>query len=285
MFSHAGAKVQQEWERQGRAPLVQLSQELEESCWMKLESLGVPRKAWFVCLHVREPGFHRAWHEKHPGTRNADVLTYLKAIQQIIDNGGWVVRMGDSTMKPMPERKGLIDYAHSPVKCQEMDVFLCAKARFFIGTNSGLGLVPPIFGVPCALTNWTPIAIPQWYGRDRFIPKSIYSKKLGRSLTLRELLGSPTAWQQFQSYLDEHDLEAQDNTEDEIAALVEELLQETLGREYLTSEDRQLAEQYNNLAVSCGSYAGARPGRAWLRKHAAELQSLDLRAGPISRMP
>jgi putative glycosyltransferase (TIGR04372 family) len=285
MFSHAGAEVQSQWERSGREPLLQLPPEIEARSWTCLESLGIPQGAWFVCLHVRESGFHKGWHDKHPGTRNADVMTYLKAVQLVIDAGGWVVRMGDSTMRPLPECKGLIDYAHSSMKSPEMDVFLCAKARFFIGTNSGLGLVPPIFGVQCALTNWTPIALPQWYGRDRFIPKTIYSKKLGRPLTLTELLGSPVAWQQFQSYFDEHGLEVRDNTEDEIADLVDELLQETSGSDPLTPADKQLSDKYNQLAVRCGSYAGARLGQAWLRKHAAELQSIECNNGVISNMP
>src|SRR2546423_6561115 len=124
--------------------------------------------------------------------------------------------MGDSTMVPMPAMDGLIDYAHSNEKSAAVDVFLCAKARFFIGTNSGLGLVPPIFGVPCALTNWSPIALPQWYSKDRFIPKMIYSQRAGRLLSLNEMFDSPAGWQQFISYFDREGLQPVDNSPDEI---------------------------------------------------------------------
>jgi len=274
MFSHAGAEVQSRWDQHGYGPLLELPRDLEERGWNALGSLGLPRGQWFVCLHVREAGFHKAWHEKHPGIRNADILTYLKAVQRIIDSGGCVIRVGDPTMVRLPPKKGLIDYAHAEIKSEELDVFLCAKARFFIGTNSGLGLVPPIFGVPCAMTNWAPIALPQWYGRDRFIPKTIYSAKLGRALSLTELLSSPAAWQQFQSYFDDAGLEVRDNTEDEIDELIAELLEETAGQDCLTPEDKILVQGYNHLVVNNKSYVGARLGRACLRRHAAELSRL-----------
>ena len=280
MFSHAGARVQREWDRQGRGPLLTLPADLEEFGWSCMEKLGVPRGRWFVCLHVREPGFHRAWHEKHPGTRNADVSTYMQAAHRVIAQGGYVIRVGDATMKKLPAHEGLIDYAHAAEKSDEMDIFLCAKARFFIGTNSGLGLVPPIFGVPCAMTNWTPIALPQWYGADRFIPKVIWSAQLGRALTLTELFESPAAWQQFQHYFDTSALEVRDNTPDEIEELIVEMLEETAGQKVLTAEDEVLVQGYNRLAIRNGSYVGARLGRAWLRRHAAELS--DLAAAPDS---
>jgi len=274
MFSHAGAVVQRKWDQKGYGPLLKLSSDQEAAGWSQIERLGLPKGHWFVCLHVREAGFHKAWHEKHPGTRNANVLTYMKAVQKIVDCGGYVVRVGDPTMTKLPMQKGVIDYAHSDEKSEELDIFLCAKARFFIGTNSGLGLVPPIFGVPCALTNWTPIALPQWYGRDRFIPKSIYSKKWDRTLSLTEIFTSPVAWQQFQSYFDSAGLEVLDNTPEEIEELTLELLEETAGRDVLTNDDRKLLQAYNQLAEQNRSYVGARLGRAHLRRHADELSRL-----------
>ncbi|HET9132593.1 MAG TPA: TIGR04372 family glycosyltransferase [Terriglobia bacterium] len=216
---------------------------------------------------MREPGFHKAWHEKHPGTRNADVLTYMKAVHSIIDRGGYVVRMGDPTMKELPLLEGLIDYAHSEMKSEEMDVFLCGKARFFIGTNSGLGLVPPIFGVPCALTNWSPIALPQWYPRDRFIPKRIYSKQLKRNLTFEEMFASPAGWQQFNHYFESEELEVIDNTPEEIDELILEVLDETEGKATWSDEDQRLLEAYNEVVLRHGSYVGARIGRVFLLEH------------------
>lgn len=270
MFSHAGAIVQRAWEDRGLPPLLSLEAETEASGWAQLEAMGLPRDSWFVCLHVREAGFHRAWHEKHPSTRNADVLTYTKAVRTIIDHGGYVVRMGDSTMTPMPETRGLIDYALSGSKSEAMDIFLCAKARFFIGTNSGLGLVPPIFGVPCAMTNWSPIALPQWYLRDRFIPKRVYSRALKRFLTFAELFSTPAGWEQFREYFETNGLDVIDNTAEEINTLVLEMLEELNGGSALSELDKQLLQSYNYLVGRSGSYVGARIGLQFLREAQAE---------------
>ena len=79
--------------------------------------------------------------------RNADVVTYLPAIREVIARGGYIIRLGDSSMRPLPKEKGIVDYALSNAKSEFMDLFLCSTCKFFIGTNSGLGLVPPIFGV------------------------------------------------------------------------------------------------------------------------------------------
>jgi putative glycosyltransferase (TIGR04372 family) len=284
MFSHAGALVQAEWDRLARTALLQLGSEVEAEGKDKLEQLGVPKDAWFVCLHVREAGFHHAWHQLHPGTRNADVYSYMEAISTIIERGGYVVRMGDATMKKIPAMNGLIDYAHCAFKSEKIDVFLCAKARFFIGTNSGLGLVPPIFGVPCALTNWSPIALPQWYGKDRFIPKMIYSKSRRRLLTFEEMFSSPAGWQQFIRYFEREQLDVVDNSPEEICELVIEMLDETDGDEVLSPDDRRLIDDYNALALRHGSYVGARIGRDFLRKHASQpkKQALPSKLGAAS---
>lgn len=288
MFSYAGAEVQQEWDRRGFPPLLRLDAQVEEAGWAALEKLGVPKDSWFVCLHVREPGFHRAWHEKNPGTRNADVMTYVKAIESVTARGGYVIRTGDPTMQAMPPMDRLVDYAHCDLKSPLLDVFLCAKARLFIGTNSGLGLVPPIFGVPCALTNWSPIALPQWYTKDRFIPKKIYSRRAQRMLTFEEMFSTRAGWEQFVRYFDAQGLEVIDDTPDEINELVMEVLDETEGRDVLTAEDRRLVQAYNELSLRHRSYVGARIGREFLRRCAHELGgklpgSGEQRVGRIAR--
>lgn len=274
MFGPAGALVDEQWTNKGLPPLPNLSEEIKRIGMENLNSVGITDSDWFVCLHVREPGFHQGWHNLHPSVRNADIGTYAKAIDKIIEMGGWVIRVGDSTMTKLTDRPGLFDYAHSNMKSEEMDVFLCASCRFFIGTNSGLGLVPAIFGAPCALTNWIPIAQPQWYKRDRFLPKSIWSKSEQRFLSLREQFDSGIAGQEFLRFFEEHDLEVTDNSEDEILDIVLELLSETSGKTYLDADDCKLAEAYQNFVKFSGGYNGARPARIFLRKNTAELRGL-----------
>ena len=64
----------------------------------------------------------------------ADIGTYLPAIKTVVAHGGWVFRMGNPTMKPLPAMEHVIDYAYSDVRSDWMDVFLCSQCRFMIGT-------------------------------------------------------------------------------------------------------------------------------------------------------
>jgi len=267
MYSHAGAWVQAEWEREGRAPLLTISDEDHVRARLVLERLGLPPGAWFVGLHVREAGFHQSWHKFHPATRNADVTTYLDAIAAITARGGYVVRMGDPSMKPLPGVPGLIDYAHSPEKSDFMDVYLCGACRFFIGTNSGLGLVPPVFGVPCALTNWSPMALPNWYPQDVFIPKLCYSERLGRLLRFDEMLNTRAGWEQFDHYFEREHIRVLDNSPEDLRELVVDMLDRCEGRLATTDEDDCLCATFYEIALRAGSYRGSRPGRTFLRKY------------------
>ena len=63
--------------------------------WALLEKAGVPRGAWFVALHVRDI----RWRGTTAGLqaiRNADTASYLPAIDEIAQRGGFVIRMGDA---------------------------------------------------------------------------------------------------------------------------------------------------------------------------------------------
>lgn len=273
MFSHAGAQVQAEWSSRGLSSLGRLPDSLDRQGYEALKNFGFSRDNWFVALHVREPGFHSKWHKSHPGTRNANIETYSKAIDLILKAGGWVIRLGDPSMKRLHEQERVIDYAHSSIKSEAIDVFLCARAKFFIGTNSGLGLVPPIFGVRCALTNWSPIGLPQWYPEDIFLPKQIRNRSNGKLLTLTEQFSTPVGWQQFDRYFFNNGLDVEDNHEDELVAVVNELLQEVIYGRKQSEGDQTLVNAYSKLALKFGSYNGSRPARVFLEKHKSELLS------------
>jgi putative glycosyltransferase (TIGR04372 family) len=263
MFSYAGSIVQHRWVNEGRTPLLNCTDLDSARGESTLERLGVPKGSWYVCLHVREPGFHRKWHKSNPGTRNADVMTYLPAIREIVARGGYVIRLGDRSMRPLPKEKGIVDYALSDLKSEFMDLFLCSTCKFFIGTNSGLGLVPPIFGVPCAMTNWSPVGLPQWYPSDTYIPKLIYSSDLGRFLTFKEMIFSEAGWAQFEKFLTQADLQLRDNSPEELKDFIIEMMGNLEGE----SENIYDHSQIDALVEKAGSYKGARLGNTFIQSH------------------
>ena len=98
-----------------------------------LRTLGIPPESWFVCIHVREGGYSPS-DEKYHSFRNANIASFIPAMKAIIDSGGMCVRMGDSTMSQIETIKGVVDYANSKYCSDRMDVFLCSRCRFFLGT-------------------------------------------------------------------------------------------------------------------------------------------------------
>jgi putative glycosyltransferase (TIGR04372 family) len=219
--AQAAYRVYTEW--CDRLPLLRLTEQDEAWGRQKLQGLGLPEGAWFVCVHAREGGFSPIDEELH-SHRNNNIENTISAVQEVTKRGGWVIRIGDPSMRHLPQIPQVIDYAHHHMKSARLDIVLCAKARFFLGNTSGIALVSSAFGVPCALTNMIPAAS-LWFGkRDISIPKLIWSQHLGRNLRLDELLNSAVATYQYAVLYEADGLQATENNSDDIHNLACEML-------------------------------------------------------------
>jgi putative glycosyltransferase (TIGR04372 family) len=220
----AAGKTYARWQQEGRGPILSLPSETEARGWEALHRAGVPQGAWFVAMHVREG----KWYGHNTGPRgilNADITTYLPAIAEITRRGGWVLRMGDPGMKSLPALPNVIDYCHSELRADWMDVFIASRCRFMLATSSGPAYIPPLYGVPSVLTNWWPPAQRPWHASDIFIPKLMRKTAAGRYLSLSETLIEPFSYCHSRRYLAEHEgIHVEDNDPEIIRAAVEEML-------------------------------------------------------------
>jgi putative glycosyltransferase (TIGR04372 family) len=273
-FWAAAAVIQKQWETEKRPPLFSLSEAHLERGKACLKELGVPANAWYVGLHVREPGFYKQLDAAHPTTRDADVNTYLQAIRSITARGGWVIRMGDDSMRPLPPMDRVVDYAHSRLKSDWMDVFLAGSCRFFIGTQSGLSQIPAMFGVPSAWTNTAP-GVPPYYGNDRWIPKRFWSETERRHLTFSDMFSAGLACIGHQRQFDCRGIRVVDNTPEELDALALEMLENTSGAAGtpLSPGDERRQQRLHQLNEAYAGYPGARLGRDFLSRHAGLFES------------
>jgi putative glycosyltransferase (TIGR04372 family) len=265
MFNEFGSLVQKKWSMQKLKPVLTIPNDEAQIGSEILSKWGLPTNAWFVCLHVRESGFHYDWHKQNPGTRNANISSYLDAIDYITSIGGYVIRMGDKSMEKLPQLDRVIDYVHTTDKTDYMDIFLCANCKFFIGTNSGLGLVPSVFGKKCLLTNWSPIAIPQWYPEDIFIPKLVRRKTDKSYLSFKEMFSTIAGWSQFQKYYNEANLEVIDNTPDEILNGVKDIIENLSSDNGLM--ENQLVRDFSKLSYEYIGYTGSKISPSFIKKH------------------
>lgn len=216
---------QYDWRKQLETPLqVSLSMKKKVIAERLLVQMGLPKDAWFVCLHVRESGFRDSASFKENDCyyeRNANILKYIGAIEEITSRGGWVVRMGDASMTRLPVMEQVIDYPFTGVKSALMDIYLISQCRFYIGMVSGIYSVAELFQRPMItmnLCNW--LQAPQKRG-DVAIFKHVYSISRKRFLTIPEWLSEPWSAVSYSHKLGE-DYVFYENNPDELRAPIRE---------------------------------------------------------------
>lgn len=244
-WAHAASRAQVAWAAQQRGPIVQVPSQLMSAGAGRLRAAGVTAD-WFVALHIREGGYHG----DGPGTtrqhRSADVGDYLDAIAAIAARGGAVVRLGDPSMTPLPGMPGVFDYAHSDIKSADMDLYLCAAARLFVGTTSGLTTAVQALGTPMLLVNCISNDCQFWHERTDFIVRPVYDRRARRYLSLRETYRQPLqALLIDTALLARHGLEIHPNTAQDITAAVRHKLDSLDGQDRCLPEGSPQLDRYH----------------------------------------
>jgi putative glycosyltransferase (TIGR04372 family) len=266
-FWDVAAGAQRRWLKEGRRPLLEFPPEVAARGWALLEKAGVPRDARFVALHVRDI----VWRGVTSGLqaiRNADTVSYLRAIDEITRRGGFVVRMGDADAPRLPPHAQVIDYCRSDMRSDWMDIFLLARSRFVLGSASGPVFVPPLYGVPSVLTNWWPPGMRPWHASDIYIPKLAKRITDGTYLTLSEMLREPVSYCHSLRYLAErHGLGVEDNAADIIHDAVVEMFMRLEGGASSDAELEDLRTRADRIYQSHGHIGMAQPSRGFLRRY------------------
>jgi putative glycosyltransferase (TIGR04372 family) len=267
-WPHAAARAQVRWSAEGRPPLVTVPADLIARGRQRLSAAGVACD-WFVALHIREGGYHG----DGPGTdrqhRSANVADYLEAIAAITARGGIVIRLGDSSMTPLPGIDGLFDYAHSKLKSEEMDLFLCAEARFFLGTTSGLAGAVQALGTPMLLVNCISSDSQFWHGETDFILRPVYSRTDQRCLSIGETYCDSVQPLLIDgAALRRHGLDVRANAAEDIVAAVNYKLDCLEDPARRLKEDEDLMTRYRHqLRDNPFNFGPGRPVRPFLASH------------------
>ncbi|HEX3486235.1 MAG TPA: TIGR04372 family glycosyltransferase [Micropepsaceae bacterium] len=272
-WTRAAARAHIGWARQGRAPLLKVSDEDMALGAKTLAALGVPEGAWYVGLHVREGGYYGESSGGMSTHRNAAVDDYLPAIRAVTERGGYVIRLGDSSMQPLPDMERVVDYAHSPEKSSAVDIFFCATSRFVIGTTSGLTTACLSFGTPMILVNCISNDWQLWSGDTDFIVKPVWNLREKRHLTFAETYAQPT-----QGYLinadvmRRHGLEAVPNSAEEIEVAVRYKLDLMDGLTTRPGDDQEPMRSYRTaMADNSMMFGAAHPVPRFLEQYRKEL--------------
>jgi putative glycosyltransferase (TIGR04372 family) len=258
--------VQQEYEKQRFDPVLKLSEAIRERGWPVLEKLGIAKGQKFITLHVRESGFKNEKGQPHNANRDDDVSTYLETVEMLVSRGYRVIRMGEPSMKVIPSMAGVFDYAHSDLKADWLDLFLCAEAFFYIGSSGGLFATPQVYGTPIVSTNY-PLTFPGHSSQDIFIPKLLKRVKTDEFLTFNELL-APPFWQfEEGGQFSRLGVDWQINSSQEILEVVTEMLDLREGKLNYTQDEQILQDRFRALYAKQDGLCICRIGRDFLAKN------------------
>lgn len=254
---HAFAEIQHAWETARRGPLLSFSAREREKGLAYLRRLGVPDGAWFVCLDTTAP----------------DMKAYRPALQAVTQRGGWVICLGGAAGDAPALTPGVVDCA--PDTRDDVEVFLLGACRFFIGTASGHAFVPPLFGVPCVLTNWSPAGRRPLNSRDIYIPTIYNAGSPRRLLTFGEFMAPPLGHAPRYERAQALKLNPVPNTADEIAEVVEEMLERFDGTLRYSERDETLQSAFDAVAQNSLCFGSARVGQAFLRRYASLVMNVS----------
>jgi putative glycosyltransferase (TIGR04372 family) len=252
----------------GRRPLLTLKEQHRRDGQDTLVKMGIPQNAWFVCIHSREGGYSPTDEHVHD-YRNSPIEDYIPAMQEIVRRGGWCIRVGDSTMRPLPRLEQTVDYALSPSKSDWMDIFLCASCRFFLGNSSGVYFISTIFGKPAGLANMAPMGSAYSPAAIAITIPKLYRNSEGRPLSFQEIYNSPVADYRFSARFAEAGISVIDNSPDDITELAVEMIERLQGTFLETPADAVRQERFRAL-VKPHNYCWPPPSRIgtlFLRKY------------------
>lgn len=268
----AAARAQCAWDALSRPPRLRLKSDDRQFGEDVLRRLGVPPRAWYVGLHVRESGFYGEAEESMGSHRNARIGDYGLAVAEILRRGGYVIRLGDPSMTPYPARDRVVDYAHAAQRSPRMDVFLMATCRMFIGTTSGLTTALQAFGTPMLLANCVSNDWQFWPKETRFMTKRIWDQIGKRYLSLSETVRPPVQGDLGNRLrMNRHHYSVEDNTAAEIGDAVAEMLDRLEGKPAPADSDQLYAAYREAIAVNPLIFGAALPAASFLRQHAQEL--------------
>lgn len=208
----------------------------------------------FVCFHARDSFFlnkynknNRDW--SYHDFRDSNIESYFPAIEEMSNKNILFFRMGLGTKNKLKySNSKVIDYANSSDRSDLLDIYLSSKCFFFIGSESGITILPETFNRPIVYLNWPGIDNTQAFANNSiFIPRKFYSNKYNRFLTFKEVMELNFHDKFNSAYLRKLNIKLIDNTSQEIVEAVLEIHSRLTGKWQLNKEDEDLQNKFWSL--------------------------------------
>jgi putative glycosyltransferase (TIGR04372 family) len=237
--------------------------------WGMLAKYGLSPEDRIVCLHVRDSHYLKknmpGQDYSHHDYRDADIATYKKSVQTLLDFGYKVIRIGCDTNQVLDlHSQNYHDFCSSPPRdnADFLEVLLMSVSQFFIGTTSGPLGTAAIFDTPTLVVNAAPIEQP-YLRHSRFIPKRLFHEGTevnlmdvcrGKSLSHDNL--KPILLSIFHSEITGNNYKYQDNSEDDIYSAVIEFEKRVKNRDF-NDELTEAQKSYRDRLPNSFHYKGS----------------------------
>jgi putative glycosyltransferase (TIGR04372 family) len=254
-------------------PQLSFSEQEEKMGEELLRSMGIEPGSPFVCFHSRDKIYlnatltYRDW-ECHD-FRDGDIMNCLPAVEYLVSEGMYAIRMGYKVESALPETDPrIIDYATN-YRTDFGDIYLGAKCEFFIASTAGICAIPLIFNRPNASVNFMPLGGAPVADSNLFIVKKYWHIKEKRLLPFKQIFAmGADLWTSTDEFKD-GGLEVVEHTADEILALTKEMYGVYKGTWVYSEEDEELQNRYRALfppGHQCIGF-GSRMGAEFLRQN------------------
>lgn len=216
----------------------------------ELKKLGIPEDVPFICFHARDPVYLNTIYPDRDWTyhnyRDSSIRSYIPAVMKMTEKGYYAIRMGAVVNEKLDINKdAIIDYATIGARTDFRDIYLGAKCKFFICSDTGISVIPECFRVPVVYTNWVELLEVSMFLKGLFILKKFLLIKENRYLSFKEIMnlkldGATTS----QGTLKKYGIMLIENTPDEIMDVSVEMDERLKGTWVTTEEDEILQKRF-----------------------------------------
>lgn len=194
-----------------------------------LKRLGINSK--YVCIYTRDSKYlsntypYNDW-SSHD-YRDTDIDLMIETTKYLIEKDYYVVRVGKLMEKKMNfSHDKFIDYSFSKFQSDFMDIFIIANSEFFITSSSGIDAVATTFRKDIIFPFLFPVFDTKSSTKNHFVAyKNLYSEKLKRNLTLKEIIKYQYGYIYKKNELVENKLKIINPSEFEICDIVRDYLE------------------------------------------------------------
>ena len=259
-------------------PVLYFTEEENKRGLQLLSELGIPVGSPWICIHNRDSAYlnkTQCGSFIHHDYRNFSVKSISAACEELANLGYYVLRMGSMVEeKLISNNPQIIDYASSLLQSDFADVYLMGNCTAYIGSDSGIAILPLIFKRPVYFINQsaTLLHIMALYNPLPFLIKNLWCLEEKRFLTISQMLEKGLFGASLSSDFIKRNLEVIENSSEDIVDFVLEIDMRIKGKWEPLISDNDLQKRFNQILQNAMfkkgiQYSNVRLGSSFLNRH------------------